>query len=180
MFLWVFLRASSCLCANSSLVSFLVITFSSPSSPPLPLCSLSHAALGRTDSEISLLKLTCGPCASTAMSGCQMSWNAAWPAASATAKSARKSPPSLCRSACSLRAGRCPPLSVGAVCRCVCWQCFSRRGQCVAQRHTFILTATNESCAFYSPQRCTLNANIVWRRSWLKGCLHHSWTSFPS
>lgn len=88
----VFLYAPSALCANVGLV-----------------CPLSHAALGCTNSEISLLKLTCGRCASTAMSGCQRSWNGAWPGVSATAKSARKNPPSLCRSACFFRSRRRRP-----------------------------------------------------------------------
>lgn len=55
--------------------------------PSLPISSLTCCG----NSEISLLKLTWGQCASTAMTACPRSWNAAWPDVSAMPKSARKS-----------------------------------------------------------------------------------------
>lgn len=60
--------------------------------PSLPISSLTcFACCVCGNSEISLLKLTWGQCASTAMTACPRSWNAAWPDVSAMPKSARKS-----------------------------------------------------------------------------------------
>lgn len=60
--------------------------------PSLPISSLTcFTCCVCGNSEISLLKLTWGQCASTAMTACPRSWNAAWPDVSAMPKSARKS-----------------------------------------------------------------------------------------
>lgn len=60
--------------------------------PSLPISSLTcFTCCVCGNSEISLLKLTWGQCAGTAMTACPRSWNAAWPDVSAMPKSARKS-----------------------------------------------------------------------------------------
>lgn len=74
---------------SSFLPPFLLIS-------PLPCCSWCVCG----NLEISLWKSTWGPCVNTVTSACQRSWNAGWRDANATAKSARKSPQSVCRAHC--------------------------------------------------------------------------------
>lgn len=91
------------------LVLTLVFVYLTPPATTLPSLALFpfplffqflllHASLAASgNSEISLLKLTWGQCASTAMSACLKSWNAVWPDVSAMAKTARKNLLSVCR-----------------------------------------------------------------------------------
>lgn len=80
------LSLNTCLCWFYSCAT----TFIPISSPTCCTCCVYG------NSEISLLKLTCGQCASTAMSACLRSSSAAWPDVSVMPKSARKNLLSVC------------------------------------------------------------------------------------